>query len=92
MQTEALEILNLSSFLDPRFKEQHLHDREDIIQQITDQCLQYYLIVNKENESSTISSTPEVEEVNPAKRLKGLAAVLHNTLLSKMMMYILEHL
>ena len=78
MQTEASEILNLASFLDPRFKEQHLHDREDIIQQITDQCLQYYLIVNKENESSTISSTPEVEEVNPAKRLKGLAAVLQH--------------
>ena len=78
MQTEVSEILNLDSFLDPRFKEQHLHDREDIIQQITDQCLQYYLIVNKENESSTTSSTPEVEEVNPAKRLKGLAAVLQH--------------
>ena len=64
MQTEALEILSLGSFLDPRFiKEQHLHDREDIIQQITDQYLRYYLIVNKENESSTTSCTPEVEEV-----------------------------
>ena len=78
MQTEASEILSLASFLDLRFKEQHLHDREDIIQRITDQCLRYYLIVNKENESSTISSTPEVEEVNPAKRLKGLAAVLQH--------------
>ena len=29
-------------------------------------------------ESSTISSTPEVEEVNPAKRLKGLAAALQH--------------
>jgi len=77
LDNEASEILSLASFLDPRFKEQYLHHREDIIQQITDQCLQYYLIVNKENESSHLT-TPEVEETNPAKRLKGLAAVLQH--------------
>ena len=36
------------------------------------------LIVNKESECSTTSSTPKVEEVNPAKRLKGFAAVLQH--------------
>ena len=63
MQTEASEIL------DTRFKEQHFHDRGDIIQQITDQCLQYYLIVYKENESSMTFSTPEVEEVKIKKEI-----------------------
>ena len=53
METEASEVLNLALFLDPRFKEQYLDGREESIQQITDQCLQYYSTVNDTNEAST---------------------------------------
>ena len=71
METEAPEVLNLASFLDPRFKEQYLDGREEIIQQITDQC---YSTVNNTNEVST----SDVEEIHPAKRMKGLAVVLQH--------------
>ena len=74
METEASEVLNLASFLDPRFKDQYLDGREEIIQQITDQCLQYYSTVNDTSEASTT----DVEEIHPAKRMKGLAAVLQH--------------
>ena len=48
MKTGVSQVLDFASFLDPRFKdkEQYLHDKEEIIQQNTDQCLQYYPTVN----------------------------------------------
>ena len=70
--------MDFASFLDPRFKdkEQYLHDKDKIIRQITDQCLQYYPTVNDIDTND--ASTSDVEEVHPAKRMKGLAAVLQH--------------
>ena len=76
MEIEVSEILNFASFLDPRFKdkEQYLHDKDEIIKKITtDQCLRYYPTVN--DIDTNAASTSDVEEVYPAKRMKGLAAV-----------------
>ena len=78
MKTGVPEVLNFASFLDPRFKDkkQYLHDKDEIIQQNTDQCLQYYPTVNDIDTND--ASTSVVEEVHPAKRVKGLAAVLQH--------------
>ena len=66
---EVCEILDLASFLDPRFKEQHLSDIEGTKQQIIDQCLQYYqtVNVNEASESPTDSSTPDIQVLCPTK-------------------------
>ena len=79
IETGVYEVLDFASFLDPIFKdkEQYLHDKDEIIQQITDQRLQYYLIVN-DIDTNDVSSTSDLEEVHPAKRMKGLAAVLQH--------------
>ena len=74
METEVYDILDFASFLDSRFKEQYLHGKDDIIQQITDQCFQCYPLIDDTN----YASTSDVEEVHPAKRMKGLAAVLQH--------------
>ena len=66
---EVCEILDLASFLDPRFKEQHLSDKEGTKQQIIDQCLQYYqtVHVNETSKSPTDSSTSDIQVLCPAK-------------------------
>ena len=66
---EVCEILDLASFLDPRFKEQHLSDIEETKQQIIDQCLQYYqtVNVNEASDSPTDSSTSDIQVLCPAK-------------------------
>ena len=78
METGVSEVLDFASFLDPRFKdkEQYLHGKDEIIQQITDQCLQYYPTVNDIDTND--ASTSDVEEVHPAKQMKGLTAVLQH--------------
>ena len=76
METGVSEVLDFASFLDPRFrdKEQYLHDKDEIIQQVTNQCLQYYPTVNDIDTND--ASASDVEEVHPTKQMKGLAAVL----------------
>ena len=80
---EVSDILDISSFLDPRFKDQHLQNKEETVSSITQECTDHY-----ENESThdrsrestvRLSTEPEDSAVNnppPAERLKGLAAVL----------------
>ena len=43
METKVSKVLEFALFLDPRLndKEQYLHDEDEIIQQITNQCLKY---------------------------------------------------
>jgi len=67
----------LASFLDPRFKEQNLSYKEGTKQQIIDQFLQYYQAINV-HESSENPTTSDLQVLYPAKRLKGLAAVLQH--------------
>ena len=67
METEVSDVLDFASFLDPRFKEQYLHGKDDIIQQIIDQCFQCYPSIDDTN----YASTSDAEEVHPAKRMKG---------------------
>ena len=82
VDTEVSEALNISSFLDPRFKDQHLQNKEDTVASITLECMDNYgsIHVNDPTETTERHSTePEdsaVSEPPPAKRLKGLAAVL----------------
>ena len=64
METEVSDVLDFASFLDPRFKEQYLHGKDDIIQQITDQCFQCYPSIDDTN----YASTSDVEEAStPSK-------------------------
>ena len=62
METGVSEVLDFASFLDPRFKykEQYLHNKDEIIQQITDQCLRCYPTVNDIYTNDT--STSDVEK------------------------------
>ena len=77
---EVSRILGFASFLDPRFKDQYLSNKEDTVTSIT----QEYDYYESTHDNSTlnrerISTEPEdsaVSEPPSAKRLKGLAAVL----------------
>lgn len=44
----VVEVLGIASFLDPRFKDRHLHDKKEIMECVTEQCLQYYRTVMSE--------------------------------------------
>ena len=73
-------ILNISSFLDPRFKVQHLQNREETVSAISLECMDYYE-TTQDRSRERLSAEPQDNAVNnppPAKRLKGLAAVLKN--------------
>ena len=41
----VVEALGMASFLDPRFKDRHLHDKSGMIECIAKECSQYYLTV-----------------------------------------------
>ena len=78
---EVSDILNISSFLDPRFKDQHLQNKEETVSSITQECTDHYESTHDRSRESTarLSAEPEDSVVTsppPAKRLKGLAAVL----------------
>ena len=80
---EVSDILNVSSFLDPRFKVQHLQNKEETVSAISLECMDYYETTQDRSREGTVrlSAEPEDSAVNnppPAKRLKGLAAVLKN--------------
>ena len=67
----------MPAFLDPRFKDQYLQDKEGTLLSVKDEC-----IPNDTQSDSTAASPSITEEtsaeteVPPAKRLKGLAAVI----------------
>ena len=74
------EILDIASFLDPRFKDQHLQNKENTIMKITLECTENYGSID---EACTITERLSVEpettesiETPPTKRFRGLAAVL----------------
>ena len=74
---EVSDILNISSFLDPRFKDQHLQNKEETVSTITQECTDHFESSrDRSRESTRLSAEPEDNEAPPAKRLKGLAAVL----------------
>ncbi len=62
----VFETLSVASFLDPRFKHRHLQLKEEIITRITSECIGSFVS----------SETIQEESPPPAKKLKGLAAVL----------------
>ena len=81
---EVSEMLDAASFLDPRFKDQHLQNKENTITRITSECTENYDSIHDNfsetvAESERLSAEPEATEsieTPPAKRLKGLAALL----------------
>ena len=72
--SETLKVLNTCSFLDPRFRNRHLENKEETTIEITEECLT--LIQSLHSESPTESQDHTASEPPPAKRLKGLAAVI----------------
>ena len=80
------EIVEVASFLDPRCKDQYLQNKDDIIIKIILECTENYGSIHEESkeiaESDKLSGEPEstVSAYStgppPAKRLKGLAALL----------------
>ena len=58
--------LSVASFLDPRFKQRHLKNKEEIVTRIIDECIGSFVS----------SETVQGESPPPAKKFKGLAAVL----------------
>ena len=78
METELSEVLNFALFLDLRFKdkEQYLHDKDEIMRQITDKCEWFYQTANDIDTND--ASTSDAEEVHPAKWVKGPVAVLQH--------------
>ena len=74
---EVSVALSIASFLDPRFKDNHLQNKEEIIELITEQCMENYSSVHSEFTDATSSAGSQEDVViPPAKKLKGLAAVL----------------
>ena len=76
---EVSDMLNIATFLDPRFKDKHVENREDAVSLVTILCIDNYNSVhNPEAETSTPAddNASSVTDQPPAKRLKGLAAVL----------------
>ena len=72
----VVEVLGIASFLDPRFKDRHLHDKKEIMEC---QCLQYYRTVNSVMSTDSVGETsipPGEQDALPAKRMRGLAAVI----------------
>ena len=80
------EILEVASFLDPRFKDQYLQNKDDIITKIILECTEDYGSIHEESkqiaESDNLSAEPKSTDSAystgppPSKRLKGLAALL----------------
>ena len=77
------DTLSIASFLDPRFKNYYLQDKEGTLLSVKGECLEVTPDVNStqsEDSQSTTASPSATEdtraEAPPAKRLKGLAAVL----------------
>ena len=62
----VFKTLSVASFLDPRFKQRHLENKEEIVTRIIDECIGPFVS----------SETVQGESPPPAKKLKGLAAVL----------------
>ena len=83
--SDVFETLSISTFLDPRFKDQYLEDKEESLLAIKRKCL----VLNPESSRSTNSSLSDTDSTQstqaeepqappPRKRLKGLAAVLES--------------
>ena len=71
------ETLSIASLLDPRFKDQYLQDKQGTLLSVKGECIPN----DAQSDSSvafpsTTEETTAETEVPPAKRLKGLAAVL----------------
>ena len=62
----VFKTLSVASFLDPRFKQRHLENIEEIVTRIIDECIGSFVS----------SETVRGESPPPAKKLQGLAAVL----------------
>ena len=81
-RSTVLETLSTSTFLDPRFKDQYLEDKEESLLTIKRKCLALNLEIST---SSSLSGTDNTQSSQageaqppPKKRLKGLAAVLES--------------
>ena len=69
----------IASFLDPRFKDRHLHDKKGIMECVTEKCLQYYRTVMSTDSVGETSIPPGEQDTIPVKRMSGLAAVIRTT-------------
>lgn len=70
---EIQQLLSMASFLDPRFRDKYLEEKEEIISAIRSECIPLVSVTNPPCEI-------EREEMEPpvSKRPKGLAAILRH--------------
>ena len=66
IRSPVFKTLSVASLLDPRFKQRHLENKEEIVTRIIDECIGSFVS----------SEIVQGELPPPAKKLKGLAAVL----------------
>lgn len=74
--TEVQQLLNSASFLDPRFRDKYLEDKEEVISAITSECIP--LVSVTEPPSELDRATVSEEEPPVSKQPKGLAAILRH--------------
>ena len=68
---EVSVALSIASFLDPRFKDNHLQNKEEIIELITEQCMENYSSVHSEFTDATSSAGSQEDVViPPAKKIE----------------------
>ena len=67
------EVLDICSFLDPRFKTRYLEDKMNTISLITEECTSFLEVSDNTTEPLVDEQPPP-----PAKRLKGLSAIISN--------------
>ena len=73
-------VMDISTFLDPRFKDCHFEEgssRENIISSVTEECI--LLLDTSDNISGkaiSLEESCETDDVPPAKKAKGLAAIM----------------
>ena len=70
--SEIQRLFGMACFLDPRFKDRHVEDKENVMSAITDECVALVPV------TPTVPAIDLSESDNPPpkKKLKGLAAVL----------------
>ena len=68
---EVSVAVSIASFLDPRFKDNHLQNKEEIIELITEQCMENYSSIHSEFTDATSSAGSQEDVViPPAKKIE----------------------
>ena len=70
---EVQQLLSMASFLDPRFRDKYLEEKEEIVSAIRSECIPLVSVTDPPCEIERAEMEPPV-----SKRPKGLAAILRH--------------